>query len=107
QRVHHGQAGRNLINLVAIAVCVIHWVTFRVLVLVQRGGIIIVALERIHGGEPAGRRIEVPRAVVVEGEGGVELFAGEEIIVRGGTCLIGEIAEGVVVVAVGDCASGV
>src|SRR5258708_1861841 len=61
---------------------------------------------RVHRPKTSRRNIQVPRAVVVEVEVRVELFAGEEVIVGRGSGGVEEIAEGVVVVGVRDGASG-
>ena len=65
-----------------------------------------VTLEGIHRPEAASGDIQISSAVVVEVEVGVELFAGEEVIVGGGRserCAgADQVAEGVVVVGVGD-----
>ena len=50
----------------------------------------------VHGPEPTGAGVEVASAVVVHAEVGVELFAGEEVVVRRGAGLMEQLAEGVV-----------
>jgi hypothetical protein len=52
----------------------------------------------VHRPKPAGGDIQIPGAVVVEAEGGIELFAGEEVIVGCGASGVDQVAEGVVVV---------
>ncbi len=66
----------------------------------QRCWLLRIARERIHRPESAGRRVQVPGAVVVEAEGGVVLFAGEEVVVGGRAGGVDEVAEGVVVVGI-------
>ena len=64
------------------------------------------ALELVHGPEAADAGVEVASAVVVEAEVLVPLFAGVEVDVvgRAGRQVVQEVAEGVIVVTIGDCA---
>jgi hypothetical protein len=63
-----------------------------------------IPLEGIHRPEAAGGGVEIAGGVVVEVEVGVELFTGEEIVVRRGAGRVDQVAESVVVVGVGDSA---
>jgi hypothetical protein len=74
---------------------------------VQRGRLIAITLVVVHRPESAGVGAEVARPVVIEIQVGIELLAGEEIVVRRRTGRVQQIAEGVVIVGVGDGASGV
>ncbi len=77
----------------------------------QRNWLVTVPFVRVYRPESSRTHIQVPGTVVVEVKVGVELFAGEEVVVRCYRCArergVDEVTEGVVVVGIGDCASGV
>jgi hypothetical protein len=58
----------------------------------------------IAAPEPAQPLIKVPRAVVINAEGRIELLSGKQIIVGRGTGLGDQVTEGVVIVGISDFA---
>ena len=73
----------------------------------QAGGVFACTLLGIHVPEPAGIRVVVAGAQVVEAQVRVVLFAREEVIVGRGARAGDQVSESVVVVGVGDPAQGV
>lgn len=73
----------------------------------ERFGRLRIALKWIHGPEAAGGSVQVPRAVVVEVQVGIQLLAREEVIVWRRAVAVRQDSEGVVVVGVCDRARGI
>jgi len=73
----------------------------------QRHRLIHPALERIHLRKPPHPRIVIAGAQVVLIQSGIVLLAGEPIAVLGRAGLVEDIAEGRVIIAVGDRAEAV
>ena len=67
-------------------------------IFVQRKRIVALAFKRICRPEASSGNVQIPGAVVVEAEVGVELFAREEVVVGGRARGTDQVAEGVVVV---------
>src|SRR5256714_5429269 len=68
----------------------------------ERKRLLVLSFVAVHGPEAAGAGVQVPSAVVVEAEVGVELLARVEVVVWRGAGLVDQVAEGVVVVGVAD-----
>src|SRR5260370_32098127 len=78
----------------------INWIPFSIQIFVQGQRILVVAFLSVHTPKAARGNIQVPRAVVIEIQVGVELFTCEEIVVRSRAGGVEQGAEGVVVVGV-------
>jgi len=74
-------------------------------ILVKSSWIASFAFESIHAPEAVCARAQVSGAVVVQGKGRVVLLASKQVIVWRGACGVDEVAEGVVVVGIGDSSS--
>ncbi len=84
----------------------INRITIGIDVFVERERLAFAALKCIHRPEPPLPLVVVAGAVVINAERGIELLAGEEVVVGRGAGLGDQVAEGllIVIVGVGDSA---
>ncbi len=80
----------------------INRITIGIDVFVERERLAFAALKRIHRPESSLPLVVITGAVVINAHGGIELLAGEEVVVGRGAGLGDQVAEGLLIVGVGD-----